>query len=93
MTIYDEYYVRYREAINLDLAKKGGKADMELRPEIWITFQFLKDRNVEPWEIDKLTALFAELEEQKEDKMLEMLTKGLGVLVGMLDMMTKENDE
>lgn len=84
MKIYDEYYVRYREAVNLALAKKGGKVDLEIRPEIWITFQFLKDRNVEPWEHDKLEILLNELNEKKEDEMIETLLKGMLFIVGML---------
>lgn len=72
MTLYEDYYTQYRAAVSRDVAK-GKKTDYVVRDFMWITMKFLSDRNVEPWENEKMAAVLDELQAKGENKMLECM--------------------
>lgn len=75
MTLYEEYYVRYRETTNKAIYVDKQPADCVVKDYIWITMSFLTDRNIQPWEQEKMQALFKELQEQKEYKLIDAILK------------------
>lgn len=70
MSIYEEYYQRYKKKI-----QEQKVVDFVIRDYMWITFQFLEDRKVDPWEKEKFEALIQELQEKKELEMIQAIIK------------------
>lgn len=73
MDLYDKYYKIFRDTIAEK--KKKEEFDYVARDYIWITMKFLEDRNVEPWETDKIMDLISELLESNNKKMIEAIEK------------------
>ena len=73
MDLYDKYYEMYTNMI--EEKKKTEKVDYVIKDYIWITMKFLEDRNIEPWETDKMFELVYELLETNNKKMLEAIRK------------------
>ena len=76
MNIYEDYYTRYRAAIAASVAA-GNKVDLVIKEHFWITVAFLEDRQILPWEKEKMRKLFKELEETNNQKMIEIIVKAL----------------
>lgn len=79
MTLYEEYYIKYREAVNLSKAQNPGH-NLEVLPQVWITFKYLQDVNVEPWEREKMEILFTELYKNDEGKLADCLIAGIELI-------------
>ena len=60
MTIYEEYKKKYDEIA------ENSNDEYIIKDYIWITMQFLTDRNVDPWEKDKMQLIFEEWKEKSE---------------------------
>ena len=80
MSLYEEYYIRYREVVNQGMAK-GDNLTIDKR--LWIAMRFLEDKQIMPGEVDKLQAVCDEPTKANEVEMLEimlyfvnLLTKG-----------------
>lgn len=73
MDLYDKYYKMYINMI--DERKKTENVDYVIKDYIWITMKFLEDRNIQPWENDKMINLVSELLETNNNKMLETIEK------------------
>lgn len=76
MNLYEKYFIKYRESVNLSKATTKN-ADYEVNPDVWITFKYLGDVNVNPWELDKLQALIEGLYDRQEHEMIQHLALGL----------------
>ena len=73
MDLYDKYYKMFKDMI--EEKKKNEEFDYVVRDYIWITMRFLEDRNIEPWETDKMMDLVSELLETNNNKMLETIER------------------
>ena len=80
MSLYEEYYIRYREVVNQGMAKGDNLA---IDKRLWTAMRFLEDKQIMPGEVDKLQSACEELEATNETEMLEimlyfvqLLTKG-----------------
>ena len=73
MDLYDKYYKMFKDTI--EEKKKNEEFDYVVRDYIWITMKFLEDRNIEPWETDKMMDLVSELLETNNNKMLETIER------------------
>lgn len=73
MDLYDKYYKMYINMI--DERKKTENVDYVIKDYIWITMKFLEDRNIQPWENDKMINLVSELLETNNNKILETIEK------------------
>ena len=73
MDLYDKYYKMFKDTI--EEKKKNEEFDYVVKDYIWITMKFLEDRNIEPWETDKMMDLVSELLETNNNKMLETIER------------------
>lgn len=73
MDLYDKYYRMFKDTI--EEKKKNEEFDYVVKDYIWITMKFLEDRNIEPWETDKMMDLVSELLETNNNKMLETIER------------------
>ena len=73
MDLYDKYYKMFKDMI--EEKKKKEEFDYVVKDYIWITMKFLEDRNIEPWETDKMMDLVSELLETNNNKMLETIER------------------
>lgn len=80
MSLYEEYYIKYREVVNQGMAKGENLA---IDKRLWIAIRFLEDKNIKAGEVEKLQAVCDELTKANEVEMLEimlyfvnLLTKG-----------------
>ena len=76
MNIYEDYHTRYKAAIAASIAA-GNKVDLVIKEYYWIAVNFLEDRQILPWEKEKMKKLFKELEETNNQKMIEIIVKAL----------------
>lgn len=80
MSLYEEYYLQYKEAINLSLAgamARNEKHDLVVKPEIWIGMKFMSDRGVKPWDKEKFADLLREIYEKEDYKMLDCINAAM----------------
>lgn len=73
-SLYDEYYLQYRAAIDKDIAA-GKKVDYIVKDYMWITMKLFEDRKLDPQNSKKMQELIEELGEKKEEKLLEAIVK------------------
>lgn len=78
--IYDDYYAEYAKIVEKQL--KDSPNNMSVKPGIWVAMRFLQDRQVEPWERDKMQDLLLELEQQKEYDLINAISNTLLFVLG-----------
>ncbi len=48
--LLEQYQAEYNSAICADIVKKDKKPNYIVKPEVWITFKYMTDNNINPWD-------------------------------------------
>lgn len=80
MTKFMQYRNEYKKTIR-EAVLRNPQHDFIVREDVWITFKWFEDNQIEPWEKDKVAKALLKLAEEQEHELLDTIDKGMTIIL------------